>query len=946
MTEAVLQVSPLSGMSDEVLGHVAWFLHGEGIMHLLLTGDKALRHKMARNHQLSVVWKHPSYCVWNECLPLINSFPHILELSLRTLSLYHLSSKPLDLQTLPSHLTLLDLQFRGALDLLITEPRPKLAVHFPSLRTLSLSQGVNARGQEQGLIRLDLLPACLEHLVLSNNNPHSLYKFQVEDLMMLPGDLRTFSVPFAGVHDSGRARIMEDLFVRFQGLSLLSSLTVYAPEGSFIDITHVAATLKHLSVRGVVTYEGKPILVDIDDPISTDTPWDWAKHTRTNIGILAEEFKRAAAIPIRSILPKLESLQMHDDVLLSWDCFESLPLSMTRLRGNFAMNRHAAEMCERLNQLYLQGQGEDRPAAPIMFREFRVSSPYFYYPDYFKNVDYVDLIESRRTMSADSLPRTIRTLAITRLEGDLTLCPPSLTSLTCETLDLQSCADDKDDKSGEIETANQRLQSPLPPLSTLTLIATPLSRKLVSLLPASLEHLSVLFECKEALVDLKVRCDDLRSLPRLTSLSVRVSTHPSDKIPLISLDSIPASLTTLRIKGVCTFAERSSPASLRMHPNLTHLDATAQRSEDVFANLPRRLQHLALTLLTPVNLNNPLIVSDLLSLPQNLRFLSLSMIPNVPNDWFIPLATKSLTRAIMLQFSAKHRHLFGAMLLLPSWAWDDPLALGLSECFFYSVCLPSTLVELHTEYASRPAHNYNLPGTINSILETRLTNPWNDLKRFLIGRIPALSVFISCDREVDQQTMCRTLTTDYYTFRREEIMPRNLSYFGTRPEYVRDRHLKHALKSLRSRKRYFAPNVDYYSALIGMQVANIAAWSLMTWTFALQPQDHLLSWLYQWCNLLGSAAALPVLWVRLRKARRTRFVQARRPLKTTDIGLYTLWNLLLSLAMHHAAASALGWTSPTGLWGGFLGRAVLFGVALATSAIADFSSFIFFRSTK
>lgn len=935
--------TPLYALSDQILDLITWYLHGECLFSLLWTGDKALRRKMSHSTRLSVWWKHPSYCDWDRCLPFIESFSRLTELSIRSSSMYHLSSKPLNPRTLPSHLTLLELQFRGALDLLIDYPQANtFAKCFPSLRTLSLSQGFNVRDTTDP-IRLTDLPPALEHLILFSTDPNAHYEYLVDDIQHLPDDLCTFDVAFPALHPWKPAPNAPhtDFFVHFKALSQLSSLSTIAPEGYIIDITHVASTLRHLKVRGIVSYEYQPIFVDVNNPIDIGPNWDWwAKRTSANIKENLKLFKDRTLPPIRSILPKLQSLELPDAVLLSWDCFASLPLSMTRLRGNFGQTERTKQICEQLNQTYLQTQGEDRPAAPIMFREFRIPFTEIGDLDWYRRVETLNLTNYVHGVHVTSIPRRVRTLDVSYLEGDLALLPPSLTSLTCGSVEPIIPEDSDTDITSKQMIQEPKMRSFWPPLVNLNLQLTILSPELVSLFPSTLERLTVLLVSEAPLEALKRRVDLTAELPRLASLHILIFRTREQEPLVLSMRCIPSTLTRLSFNGRSTFPPGSSVDSLRNHPKLTDLEAIYQHPEEILGQLPQQLLRLTLTLTEPINLNKPSIVNDLLSMPPNLRYLSIDSVPT-NMAWFIPASPTSLTLWTRLQFSAKHRSLFGLMLLLPGRFWSNRLALALSENFFYSVCLPASLVELHAHISQEPLVKEGLWAQIALIPELRLSNPWDDLKRFLFGRLPPLRLLTGSDIEDTSISAVTTLSETYFRQKRVTIVPPQLSFFNTRGDVWRSQHLRYALTGV-SHELSTPPEPAEadYMALMGLHATNIFAWSYMAWHFSPQTRTLPIIWLCQWFNIIGSALAIPILWRRRRRTMRNAQPVLRRNVTYPAIGVYMFVQLISIWVTYDSAITALGY-APKIRWSPY-GHA-LFGFSAMASIFGDCFSYIFFR---
>ena len=915
----------LSALSADAIHSIAWYLNGPSFFYLICTGDSVLRAKLRQTRSLTVSWQNSSYCKWNQCLPFIATFPEVQELCFRTNTLLQLSYSMLDFKRLPSNLKTLELRFRGALDLLRIEPKYHASKDFTqlvSLQTLIIEQQLTEEGSDAGRFDLGHLPPNLEHLHILVPGK-TWYRHSVSDWRSLPTSLRSYSVLL-----EPEMSIESVKWVSFgtspQHLPNLTHLSVVAPMGCYVDIKAIASTLKSLKVHGAVSCLGQPLFISqLDEtPIDPLLRADWAKE-------LAKTLASRGAItgpldPVRTILPHLESLELPTGLRVSWDIFETLPLSMTRLHvdfeplGAFGAN----ELASRLNRQFSESFGEDRPFAPLLLRSFSFpngsSKTLHMLLKHFVGLDSVHL--ENTPLSAEQIPPLTRSVAVMTLEGDLSRLPLHLTSLRCIYLESPSPSD--------APSSLVRLPQILAPLTSLFIALEYLTVDMIDALPVTLEQLSACFETNAALKALKTKADDLKQLPALTSLSLQLPSSSPDPI-IISLETIPSTITSLQLRGETPqFVAASTGRSLRHHPSLTNLNCDSPQFSDViFGQLPSQLLHLIVRLAYPIDLNDDLVIDALLSIPPRLRSLSILSPSNNLGQWLLPLRRRDLTLSKKLLLAGKHRSHLGLMLAVPSSLWTERLSFLVSQNFVLS-CLPPSLVELKLDLAQ--SYPYEVTGWahfVSQIIETRPQSIWNGIKRILITRFSLLGLLVQTEPVQRYEPFLKTVS-EIYSETRFQRLPPHLSYLDTPTESYRDHHRSFAL----NRPTMTIPQhngADWHSRRrnaerIGFHSINLLLMLHYTYLFSIERKTHPFAWYYHWMNIIGSGIAIPML---LRR-------KGSGALPSSSLGelaivasIWTLFNWTTGVA----GAIALGYASSR--WGWVSKSVALFVAIFGESAI-------------
>lgn len=850
----------LAALSAEAIDLICRYLNGEKLFALILTGDRLLNAKMRQSRSLTVLWPTPTRVAWNQSLSLISSFPKLKELSLRASSLLQLPSpSSWNADLLPSHLTHLELRFRGAFALIYFSSATDQGKfqNFPSLKHLFLEQTHDQAGSSGGKMMLSGLPLGLEHLHIHvTDAPEHMYKYSTSDWSKLPADLRTFDVQLKPILPPNRE---DDTSIDFghAGLSSLTHLSTEAPPSCIVDLKHVASTLKRLSIKGVVAFNGQLLFTRKEQAVNSWTPGLYSLTTP----------RTSTFTPVRSIFPRLESLKLPLGFMLSWDVLESLPLSMTRIHAEFPSPGDIGALEEKLarfNALYLREKGDDRPGAPMMLRDFFCPNSICLLSKYFINLECWRIPSD--AVSAETVPRHMRTLEVEKVSGDLTLLPPSLTSLYCASLDLPR------DKFGSLNGPLPVLASSLtlPSLAELTVTILPLNSVLISILPRTLESLDVSVEFALPLRELKERVDSaLNGLPRLSSLSVHIPMRSATQVDT-SMRTLPRTIKRLTLVGKASVLEpHDSKDCLRHHPSLTFLEIKVpQPAALILSQLPKQLLHLKAIFDAPIDLNLPSTVDNLLRLPPHLQTLHLSHTGDMHMEWLTPIDRLSPSFAKLKHlFAGKHASLLGLNLYLPGSLWSDELVYLVCENFVLD-CLPSSLFDLSLPFNNKHFHgsffgsHEAATGRLTRLLETRLFRPLDTFKRAVITRLPLLGLHLSTRRLYESDGIFSPLPAVYAATIIDRLPPHLSRVAGPRNRDYSDQ-IADKLLAKPKPTDWASPNI--LVARCWFHALNLCTWLPLAYlhrnqlTFATNP----VGWSFKWINILGSAIAAPRIAMRV-----------------------------------------------------------------------------------
>ena len=887
----------LCALDVDALGSITWYLFRHGMDNLWLTGDRRLQAKLRKMKSVTISWKNSKFCLWSKCLPFLKSFTGFYSLTLCTEFEYHRSRLSFNASMLPPFLTHLELRFHGSLVLLDDLRLPRLV---PKLRTLILEEK-RLNYEDIPTIRFDNLPSTILHLHIFSSGIYDL-----KTLAKLPRDLQTFDV--AGFRPDTVQDGAPIVFGTSGVPSSLTHLSTSASAKSIIDISNIAAQLKHLCIQtGNVYYKSNPIFS--------------SKHTSANNRLPSSGSNSSIndiSLSIRDFLPQLQTLQLPSSIELSWSLFETFPHSIESIYCNFeVLSDEVIQHLSEINDKYLKdlsqqptsrepseastsaivkkGDGNERhaalravPAAPAMLRRFSFSPDHLHFIDrllpLFSNLTTLTALEAHPAAIHAHCPSQVQTLNCDILSTDFRELPRSLQHLSIKKLSdvLQKSLDDL--RPAETSAIARSLSPQVPPLLSLALIQ-PLSTSLIDILPHSLTSLYVTIDHTAVLNALGRKSNIEHGMPYLTALSITASSITADsrKVPTLQLSTpdLPASLHTLRLRGFCGFPDPSSSSALRYHPNLKLLDVFGEVSPAVmFSMMAPQLKELKVSLDAPIDLNIPENIKSLQNdFPISLKSLILSR-------GFIPVKRSLLTASMINLLAASHKERFGIALALPVKYWTSSMVYMLSESFVFS-CLPTSLVEL-----SMPVSAFNKLGEfenslhsppLNDLLAYRINQPWNWICRFVMTRLPLLGLFMTTDYSSQVPTLFQSVN-QYCINKRSESLPPNISVLNLQQADLRVHYRRFATNLAighepRPVKRYWGSKEDF-AYRIGFHCVNFASWAHIYYMCSLTYQSHPIAWTYHLINMIGSALFLPRLMNGYRKAPSVRYTLAPPPWKT------------------------------------------------------------------
>lgn len=832
----------LSSLSSDALERITWLMLGEGFSQLLLTGDRLLRAKLMRIRSVSISWENPSFCNWSACLPFVNSFSNLRELSLITPYPKHYTLEHLDLSTLPSTLESLDLRYACVLASFTnafssTKSTVKALNHlFPSLSSLFIED----LAEKEQFVMLDIasLPQTLRHLHLRNFVTTIRC---LQGVTALPSELRTLS--FVVSKDSAPEWRLPEHSDSLP--SQLTHLAISVLDPDFIlDIASVANSLNHLSTNSALSYNGRLLF---------NTEWE---------------------VPLRMLLPRLESLQLDRHITL--DEFESLPLSVTKLEAGLRWKpiKESTRRLAGMNEEWRSKRGNvDCPFAPSLLRHF---SSFPFKDDIsdiiclFEGLDALNLPKAMKSIPAHvSLPPKLRSLAGVSLHTTAAQLPRSLDELTCQ--DILLPPQHSHSNQAPID-ASQRLSDfdGLPRLSCLNL-TVPLTVTLVSLLPSSLEKLDAIMLFEDAMEALTRRADVDRLLPRFRSLTLIGQLPPpsaEDLIPddtlVLSRRFIPSSVTALTISGSYLFAPPGSSDSLNTHPRLqTLMSLTPQRFVDAMSNLSPSLLHLSLEIADPIDLNEPEAFEAVQHWPRKLKSLKLRCGDKL-NNFFLPLERDALTPEMRRKLLAGRPDRRGLPSWLPGFTWSYGKIAVVCEDFILG-CLPRSLSELQLDILAE-GHFFGLrykDNWLRNSIDLRFVNFGHFVQKTAIYRLPLLGLFFRpTTRNFEQDVIYDTVTGRQHITAPPLISSWTIASDRHRFVAVPQRSPHFTLSKAKPRD---TSDKSVYTYRMLFQACNLIAWLVLDHIFPFTQQEHPIAYGFKWMNLIGLPLSIG-LWGKRRLA--------------------------------------------------------------------------------
>lgn len=797
----------------EVLDRIGSLLEGDAFCNLVLVGNRALDRKMRQFRTVNVLWRSSSFCDWRRCLPFVNSFPGLKSLALHSESPIRLLEQGFVMAVLPSILppTLQSLSLRCHSALSVLKDESAFYRH-PSLTSLTIADESELRANERTQrIFISRLPPALKSLSLSGG-PKSPYHMVPDDFQRLPSELVLCDVSIP-------IQTFAYVSVGFPPHSTsLTHLSLDTNSYLSVDLGRVASTLQTLELYcGSIKVAGNSFL----------------------------SLFSLRGDPVRSLLPRLHTLQLPRTYRLSLRVFATLPTSLTSLSATFdwleLSHSENIRMLTKLNLDYDTLAGDGRPCAPKMLRYLWTPQEYSLdYLSFFSGITTFDVSSSSRLYSTDALLPRITSLKVQHLNGAVEHLPRSLTSISCKSFVITP-------SQPQVPSSPSPHQG-FPALTYLQISESRMTPAIVDLLPDTLEHLEALFLTNEAMEALAARANDQKRLNRLTSLFLRVpnaEAQDGEKAVLVSLNTIPTSIKTLTIRGICQFGTQTS--SLSQHPNLTRItfEQFPRHSKVVFSHLPKQLLYLTATLSDPLDPSDPEMIRLLLNLPPQLHELRLKMRECETRRWVLP-ATKSSLRQLRPEMFRSGKWLRFELLRCIS---NSPgYNLALSETFVLS-CLPKTLTVL-----SAPLLTLNQLSSV--LLATDIptylgANLGNIAKYLLVARLPLLGLFVKSQFRPSQEFFHDALTYNDVERSRIPYLPPRLSLLESPHGPVSTQHTPGD------------PPLSRWNSLLfkvraGVHAVNLLNWLQMLYWLSIDRNEHPIAWTYQWINILGSAVAIPL----------------------------------------------------------------------------------------
>lgn len=822
----------------EIIQLITWYLPISGAMSLYLTGNLVLRRKILGMYSLAVCWRSSKLCDWDACKSYLNRFSHLNELYLCTEWNAQISKRRLNLEIFPTNLTSLHLKYRGCFELLqLNRIGFPIGHHLPHLTMLFLQQRKGDYLPDFKVLDLAHLPPRLLHLHL-HRSVKADYQFFAQDLESLPADLQTFDVNLKPL--DGLSGVASTKPISFGHPDKPSSLTficaVPLPDG-FIDVSNVASGLQKLRVvKGVgATYQG-------------------------------EEISKLSSSTLSQAFPQLNSLVVPNQKF-EWSIFEDLPPSLTRFIGDFSANVHmlsVTKMCARLNFVYRNSiSSNDRPGAPMLLREFLFPSGIFRSSLGDLMHEFPALLDiSMKDDSPDGrdIPRTLRYFKTRCINSDqIPHLPKTLTFLTTMSM------------VGAIVTASPKMrESSFPPLTSLHINFQILGSTEVKLLPSTLQNLTTPLSMS-ALEELAKLANVDHRFPHLVYLRlISPKNDPTNKTIKLGIDTLPSTITELHLKGKCLFEKSARLGPLSEHRSLLRLFSDEPLpAKTLFLQLPPQLLECHMVLAAPFNIQDPEIVRSLQNWPSNLRSLHLGMSPG--RDLVRPIGGLA-PKNYCTHLAGAASSIFGSMMWLPWDLWSPTLRYHLTEAWMLQQ-LPPTLTDLNL-----PLDGPHIP-----------TRSWKDVfnfclsdfpQRLALTRFPLLAVG-------SQFKPSSGSPIESYAARKVELLPPNLSQFSSGDDELKTKfeaqkippnlpipdEIPTGFNVPRNHQTANAPLPSRdLSPFFTYHLMNLLTWIAGVISVRhLNHEDHPIIFMMQFCNIVGSALLLIILFFKIRNSSNPKF---------------------------------------------------------------------------
>lgn len=369
-----LTQASLSSLSVECLEHILSFHIPNGVLSLILTGDKQLMNKVSRTSRLSILWTSPGFLYWKQVSSLIKMLPKLESLSLTAWSPQVLPQGPVNTGIFSSSLRRLHLRYHGCAAMLNGMPLLFLLPKLVVLEELSIFD----ESKLESSIMLSRLPPTLRSLRIQSSDylhPKTSMNFFWEDLATLPEGLETLYLHANGLHNPNDYQSIDREEPELMPLVLPSHLT------SLTELTVWAS----------------PLSQSLDIPVSI------AQNLK-RLGYLGLDFSVDSVyvfnpkVSFKQYFPVLESLVTLRYRLSDRNQFRSLPPTLTELAVTFDDDLPSAEsdseLVDTLNRECMNSDGVLLFAAP---RNMRLLV------EYDLPLDILRSISARRSYIYDSL---------------------------------------------------------------------------------------------------------------------------------------------------------------------------------------------------------------------------------------------------------------------------------------------------------------------------------------------------------------------------------------------------------------------------------------------------------------------------------------------------------------------------------------------------------------
>lgn len=822
----------LSALPADLIDQIARYLVKDELFNLRCVGNPVLSSKVRQVSVLTIVPKNARSCNWEACLPFLKGFPKVRELTLRAWSRQQRSHPMLEPGILPSNLISLSLDFYCAMDIMT---RSQAWNNMSSLTYLCVSQECSLFHETKQKLILDGFPASLRQLSLQVTSDN--YYFLEEDLNFLPLDLELFdSTVSIGSDEQNLSKPRSSLHSHiFENRP--PTITYLAIKGSSkpIDISHIAPALRHFQVYGgQIIFDGK----------------------------LIDRLTSPKGTPIRDLLPRLHTLILPTALQLCWEVFETLPLSLTRLQGNFSPTGSTDEAIDqtwtRLNSSHVSEPLDRRPGAPMMIREIKLATDNISFLKYLHLFPALEGLRGPFGQSAartKDIPRKLRAIFARSLEGPIALLPPSLKSINCVSM-ATGCKN----MASDVEMVPQ-----LPPLTHLSIDRLRPTGDLVSMLPVTLKSLSLQLGNHSEFEALGRRANEHLLLPQLSDLEI-FFLPGTGNFP-VDVSILPLTIRSLKLHGAYVLPPASSPLSIEHHPRIQTISLMrGVNPREVLPILPKQATAVHITLSDPIYMGDPEMMRMLRKLPPGLLKLKIELEIDGRRskaDFLVPAQpfehkTSLFSHLLSARSGAEIRLLL--IRAMPRWLSSWSLRFLASERLFMS-CLPRSLSKLTANIT--PTVSIVGPGYHEAVWRRIFAAFWlRDLNTFLTifmaTRLPLIGLLFS--RQYKPGRVSPMTRHEEYDRHRIAALPPRLVKLKPMASFHWDFH-----KSLNSSDDVEEGTFSLI-ARVFFYTANICAWVPLLSFLAIKRQEHPIAWAYQWSHIIGSAIAIPLQLYSLRRS--------------------------------------------------------------------------------